>query len=91
MIEPECIAVAAILSGGITMSMERPKRHSDLINALAQLTGGNKASVIAVEGFLTNRGRFVSRHLAAQIAVKAGQIDKLRFGNGTQLFSEDLW
>ena len=43
----------------------------------------------AVQGFLTNKHRFVNRKAAASIAFLAGQIDKLE-PNQT-LVSEELW
>ena len=42
------------------------------------------------QGFLTNRGRFVSREVAAIIAIEAGQITELQFSD-KDLFSEDLY
>jgi len=39
-----------------------------------------------VQGFVTSKGKFVDRKVAAKIAFEAGQIPKLK----TVLFSEDL-
>lgn len=41
------------------------------------------------QGFITNTGRYVDRIEAAQIAIAAGQISKLRH-HSTELFSEEL-
>jgi len=43
------------------------------------------------QGFLTSRGRFVSRVEASKIAFKAGQISSLRTDMEEPLFSEDLY
>ena len=42
------------------------------------------------QGFLTSKGRFVSREEAATIALDAGQTDDLNY-NSNKLFSEDLY
>jgi hypothetical protein len=43
------------------------------------------------QGFLTNKGRFVNRVDALQIALKANQILDLNEIHGNVLFSEDLY
>lgn len=43
-----------------------------------------------IQGFVTNKGRFVNRKEAFQIALNAGQIDETNGVNG-ELFSEDLY
>lgn len=43
-----------------------------------------------VQGFITNKGRFVNRKEAFQIALDAGQIDESN-GVDRELFSEDLY
>ena len=43
-----------------------------------------------IQGFITNKGRFVNRKEAFQIALAAGQIDESA-GVGGELFSEDLY
>lgn len=42
-----------------------------------------------IQGFITSSGRFVDRKEAAQIALRSGQIERLKFGN--ELYSEDLY
>lgn len=44
-----------------------------------------------VQGFLTNRNRFVDRKEAAQIALATGQVKAEELGNYTDLFSEHVW
>lgn len=43
-----------------------------------------------IQGFITNKGRFVNRKEAFKIALDAGQIDESA-GVGGELFSEDLY
>ena len=42
------------------------------------------------QGFVTEEGRFVSRALAREIAVRAGQVDSDHMLHPLKLFSEDL-
>lgn len=44
-----------------------------------------------VQGFLTNKNRFVTRKLAMKIALDAGQVTGRKVQNGIELFSEDLY
>lgn len=65
-------------------------RHGHCIHTFVALT--SKRSVIPecgeyVQGFITNKDRFVDRKEADEIAFKAGQIDK---PDGC-LFSEDIY
>lgn len=43
-----------------------------------------------IQGFLTNKNRFVDREEAAKIALAAQQIDCLQYSK-TKLYSEDLY
>ena len=43
-----------------------------------------------IQGFITNKGRFVNRKEAFKIALDAGQIDETN-GVNRELFSEDLY
>jgi len=63
-------------------------RHSNCIYQKVAITGLRDAeSGESIQGFLTSWNRFVDRIEAAEIALAAGQIDKI---NG-QLYSEDVW
>jgi hypothetical protein len=68
-------------------------RHGQCIWTTACLTGlrtvtnAEDAAGTHVQGFLTNKNRFVSRMLGAKIAFKAGQIKK----EIATLYSEDLY
>ena len=43
-----------------------------------------------IEGFLTNKNRFVDRVEGGVIAIESGQVNKLNYSS-TKLFSEDLY
>lgn len=66
-------------------------RHNHCIATIVASTGkrlhehGNH-----VQGFLTNKNRFVDRVEGGRIAVACGQIEKLRFSKD-ELYSEDLY
>ena len=68
-------------------------RHGQCIWTTASLTGlrtciyAEDATGTHIQGFLTNKNRFVSRKLGAKIAFKAGQINK----ETKILYSEDLY
>jgi len=68
-------------------------RHLHCIHILVALIG--KRSVAPevgeyVQGFLTDKNRFVDREEGAKIALAAEQVDKLNF-NKSRLYSEDLY
>jgi len=69
------------------MWMPRPARHSDIIKMCVDL--GMQKPISGIQGFLTNRGRFVPRGIAAQIAIKSKQIERL--SHPPFLYTEDLW
>lgn len=62
------------------------KCHADCFGQ-AYGIGIKMSSEAGKQGFVTNKGRFLSRADAAKVAFEAGQIDQMV---GT-LFSEDLW
>ena len=68
-------------------------RHPHCMYQMIAITG--KRSVIKevgeyVQGFLTNKNRFVDRKEGAKIALASGQIEKLNYSS-KDLFSEDLY
>ncbi len=81
------IATAAIkLKNGCIISLPRPARHHDIINAMAAI------GVIAIEqGFLTDEGTFVDRLEGWNIAQGAGQIIYVCGGAPGELYSDNLW
>lgn len=71
-------------------------RHGQCMWTMSSLTGLRSISYAPdgvgqyVQGFLTNKNRFVDRLEAAEIALACGQIEKLNYSQ-TELFSEDLY
>jgi len=61
-------------------------RHNNCISLHSSLTG-LKTNASNVQGFVTDKNRFVDRNEGADIAFKAAQIDKHR----NLLYSEDLY
>lgn len=82
------IGVAIIAKGGMMCSLPKPKRHHDVIRAMA--ASGMDTPIIGEQGFLLSDGTFATRKQAAKIAIKANQL--LSRSKGLeQLFSEDVW
>jgi hypothetical protein len=65
------------------------RRHHNCFTTVAMLMGIRKERLTKeeVQGFLTNKDRFVDRYEAAQIALASGQIKEPK----ERLFSEDVW
>lgn len=83
----EIIVAAAISHNGLICTMPQPARHHHIIHTLHR--SEYSLPVSSEEGFLTSEGRFVDRKKAAELSIKAGQIDQLRWP--PYLYSEDLW
>lgn len=87
------VGVAMRLSNGKVHAIRRPARHCHLFAEYNQRTGtrfkGWPSAQIrgGEQGFITDRGVFLSREDAAAHAFECGQIDHLKAG----LFSEDVW
>ena len=65
-------------------------RHPNCLYQMVAITGLRNAEAgESVQGFLTNKNRFVDRKEGAKIALTTNQIDKLEYG--TILYSEDLY
>jgi hypothetical protein len=83
----ERIISVAISAFGIVASLPAPARHGDVLRKLLNfnelIVRGDR------QGFLTSAGRYVNRRDAAEIAIAAGQVDKLIAA--PDLYSEDLW
>lgn len=83
----ERIISVAISAFGVVASLPAPARHGDVLRKLYDFNplvlGGD------CQGFLTSAGRYVNRRDAAEIALTAGQTDKLIAA--PDLYSEDLW
>jgi len=65
-------------------------RHHNCLYQMVAITGlRNTEAGESVQGFLTNKNRFVDRKEGAKIALTTNQIDKLEYG--AILYSEDLY
>lgn len=81
------ITHVALQHKGKTYALPAPNRHHDLFAPVVEpLTGS------ILQGFLDDRGKFLSPLRALSAALKAGQVteDSISARAG-QLFSEDLW
>lgn len=64
------------------------KRHCNCIIKAYKATGDKP--IICEQGFIDTNWKFISRLVAGRIAIKSGQIKKLKFSKN-KLFSEDLY
>lgn len=89
----ETIIAAAIQIEGVTISLPKPARHSQVLAAAEALHMPEYHRHGSCQGFLTSQGRFVNRVQAKQIAHIAGQEQKRPKNerHDRDLFSEDLW
>ena len=66
------------------------QRHADILwNMFNMDCNYDKKS--AVQGFLTNKDRFVNRYEAKEIAIAANQLIVPEEETYAELFSEDVW
>lgn len=66
-------------------------RHPHCLHQMVAMTGKRQSEVgEEIQGFLTNKNRFVNRKEAAEIALKSKQIEKLLYFKD-QLDSSDLF
>jgi len=79
--------VAIRLSADIIATLPRPARHKDVIWKLQEL-GISKTHFID-QGFIDDKGNFLQRGEAADIALSNGQATSLHEPPG--LHSKDLW
>ena len=65
-------------------------RHPNCIYQMVAITGlKNHEAGKSIQGFLTNKNRFLNREEAAELVLLTGQLKKLQYGN--ILYSEDLY
>lgn len=94
------IIATAFRVGHTVYSLPRPARHCHFMrdyNSACREQGwpfpwaGWSAEQLrgSQQGFITHTGAFVGRETAADIAIEAGQIDRLNWP--PNLYSEDLW
>jgi hypothetical protein len=86
----ERIVAAAIRWMGTTFSIPPPARHHSICIAMSEMGLPRDSHHSDNQGFITSRGRWVSREEAVKIATSAGQILK-KTGPDYMLFSEDVW
>ena len=79
--------VAMTLNDGNVISLPKPNRHHNLFPLAKEK--GYKKPYVGVQGFVTSTGRFVDRSEGAELALRNGQITKLK--TPPDLFSEDMW
>lgn len=84
---PTIEKTAIVDPDGKIFSVDRPGRHHDVIRIMTEAGSVDKPG--RVQGFLTSCGVFVTRYQAAKLAMRAGQIEKPKWGR--ELYSEDLW
>lgn len=97
------IIAAAIYIDGLVLSVEQPKTHRHILNALHTSTNIGwlfMAMDKGINGFLTHTGEFLNRSNAWKHVHDCGQgtpkrdallMTALNTYNGTELYSEDLW
>lgn len=84
--------VACIDTNGSIWSLDPPNRHHNVLWEMHKY-GAKEVDAMDSQGFLTDKGIYVTRCEAFKIATEANQV-KLRIPgkyNGLELFSEDLW
>jgi len=81
------IVAAAVLYKDVIFSMPKPARHHTIIHAMHFM--GLPPGIQGNQGFLLDNGHYISRDLAAALALSNGQVEKL--SAPPLLYSEDLW
>ncbi len=69
------------------LSLSKPARHHHVIRGLA--ADGVPTPIWGEQGFVTDKGVFLTRKQAAAHAIVCGQIEELT--TPPYLYSEDLW
>jgi hypothetical protein len=83
------IVRAAVLYKGFVWSKPSPMRHSDIINEMYDILGGNIDSM-QTDGFVSASGHFLGRRSALVLARDCGQ-EFIEEPAGDELFSENIW
>jgi hypothetical protein len=84
----ETIDRAAIEVKGDVFAMPNPARHHNIMAIMVNVFD-YKPPVKGIEGFLTSRGRFVSRKEAGIIALRSGQAYRMK--TPPFLCCDDVW
>lgn len=88
--DKEYITAAAILYADVIHSVPAPGRHNSVMERMCH--EGLGLGTVGNQGFVTNKGRFVSREEACKIAMAADQLKPNAPGRSTGvLHTEDLW
>lgn len=66
----------------------KPRRHHDVIEDMKLFKVPAEIIATSIQGFYTNKERFLTREEAYEVAEAAGQ---LRGGDGKRLYTEDMW
>lgn len=67
-------------------------RHAHCLYQMTTMTGKSQCEVgEEIQGFLTDENRFVDRKEAAKMVLSNGQVEKMQYGGGKTLYSEDLY
>jgi hypothetical protein len=82
------IGVAIMAKGCLMCSLPKPKRHHDVIKAMA--ASGMDVPIIGEQGFILSNGSFADRKYARKVAEQSGQLLE-RASSGPDLFSECVW
>lgn len=83
------VEAAAIKLRDVVWSVPRPGRHHDVIRKMRDEGITEKQNAEWEQGFVLSDGRFARRTQAAAVAIRAGQIERLKWP--PSLYSEDLW
>lgn len=83
------VAAALRAEDGTVTSLPPPARHNDVIRQ--RVEDGAETPVTDEQGFLLDDGRFVNRHQAWAVAMRAGQVKEEDLTVQGTIFSEDLW
>lgn len=84
----ELIERAAIALGDQVFALPKPARHDNVLAMMVNVFDV-KPPIKGVQGFLTDRRRFVSRKEAGQIALRGGQVKQLK--TPPFLYCEEVW
>lgn len=84
----ELIDRAAIALGDEVFALPQPARHDNVLAIMVNVFG-IKPPVKGVQGFLTDRRRFVTRKEAGKIALRCGQVKQMR--TPPFLHCADVW
>ena len=83
------VGVAIKDSGGTVVALGKPARHHDVIKYMCDELGYASVPGDFEQGFMTDKGKFLTRKEAVDEAVACGQMKNPKWP--PDLYSEDLW